>query len=80
MDLSLFLQLGLGGAAMAVLVLVVQRVSNHNEKMLDKVLHFFGNHMSENVKTQVRVAETLDELAAAVRALKDEVKGMHKHP
>ena len=72
-------QVGVGVAALITLVFVVRimrsqtdKLLRHTEETTDKVLGFFGNHMSENVKQQANTASALRELTTAVRELKDE--------
>lgn len=81
-------QVGLGVAALVVLVMVVRimrgqtdKLLSHTEETTDKVLNFFGNHMTENVKQQAETvkqqAETtnaLRELTGAVKDLREDLK------
>lgn len=74
MDLQPFVQLGVGGAALAVLVLVVRTM----RRLMADVLDFFGNHMSESVKQQARTAEALSTVASSLDGLKEEVRRMRE--
>ena len=72
-------QVGVGIGALLTLIFVVRlmrtqtdKLLRHTEETTDKVLTFFGNHMSENVKQQGETAGALRELTFAVRELKDE--------
>jgi pyrroloquinoline quinone (PQQ) biosynthesis protein C len=68
-------QLGIGTASLLVLVIVVKIMRSQTDKLLrhtetttDKVLEFFGNHMTENVRQSAETSEVLRGLADAVRA------------
>lgn len=69
-----FLQLGVAGGTLATLIIVARLfykqshdLMDHEAAQQDQILEFFGNHMSENIKTQVRIAKSLEHLAAEVR-------------
>lgn len=74
-------QVGVGIAALIALIVIVRimraqtdRLLTHTEETNAKVLNFFGNHMSENVKQQGETVNALRELTSAVRDLRDEIK------
>ena len=76
-----WLQLGVAGGALAVLVMLGRGFFRQNRDLMkfqveqqEQVLEFFGNHLSEVVDTQKRVALALDGLASEVRAVRYELR------
>ena len=74
-----FLQLGVAGGALAVLVVMgryffrqVKELTSHQERQQNQILEFFGNHMTENVRAQQKVSSSLDGLTGEIRAMRYE--------
>lgn len=72
-------QVGVGVGALITLILIVRimrsqtdKLLRHTEETTDKVLNFFGNHMSESVKQQGETTNALRELTSAVKDLGEE--------
>ncbi|MEM2973891.1 MAG: hypothetical protein QXS50_07060 [Candidatus Caldarchaeum sp.] len=72
-----WLQLGVAGGALLTLITIVRifrglmgRVISSHEETTDKILHFFGNHMSASVKAQEQVASALRDLADEVAEMR----------
>lgn len=76
-----FIQLGIGGAALAVLVVIVKvfkdmvgKLMRHTSATTDDVLTFFGNHMSESVRQQQETARALQDVAVSLEKLSAEIR------
>ncbi len=74
-------QLGVGVASLIVLLSVVTALLKFQARQLksqdsqnDKILEFFGNHMSEVTKSQQATAVALWQVADALRDMKDELR------
>jgi len=76
-----WLQLGVAGGALAVLVMLGRSffkqshdLMDHYEVMQNEILEYFTNHMSENNKQQADTAEALRGLTRAIEAISVEVR------
>jgi hypothetical protein len=75
------IQLGIGGAALAVLAWLIGRqqafqkdltkeVMDRSDTQQDLILEFFGNHMSKNTETQAELVQATREMTSAVKDLR----------
>jgi len=66
-------QLSIGVASVALVFYVVREFRG----LLRETLNFFGNHMTENVRTQAQVAQAVEKLAGAVEGMTSEAQAAH---
>lgn len=79
-----FLQLGLAGGALLTLIIisrmfkgVIDAQMKHSDETTDRVLAFFGNHMSHNVEQAARTATALEKVAGAIDDMASEARSAH---